>query len=68
MPSLTIEKMIKEDMGYCCLFAFFSIHRDTQVIADRLGVTTRAVRYHKMMFKQGDYICQNQPKCLQCRL
>jgi hypothetical protein len=45
MPRLTIRLMIVEDLGYCCPYFFFSHFRRTPLIAARLGVTPRAVRY-----------------------
>jgi hypothetical protein len=68
MPHLTVKSLITEDLGYCCLFAFFSLHKDTKMIADRLGFCTRAIRYHKMAFRQGDLNCEMKPKCLRCRI
>lgn len=45
------------------------MYQRTSQIADRLGVTTRAVRYHKMAFLQGDMECQERKeKCLKSKL
>lgn len=64
---LTIKRLICEDLGYCCLWSFFRLHFSTQMIADRLGVSDRAVRYWKMAFRQGDLSCEKTEKCFQCR-
>lgn len=55
-------------LGYCCEYAFFKLHRQTGAIADRLGVTNRAVRYHKMAFKDGEMHCEGREGCLKGRL
>ena len=67
---ITIKKLVtsKDGLGYCCLFCFFKCHKRTGLIAERLGVTDRAVRYWKMAFKQGDLKCERCPGCLKGRL
>lgn len=64
MPRLTIKSMILQDLGYCCLWFFFSRHKKTALIADRLGVSDRAVRYTR----DGCGGCANETKCLRKRL
>jgi hypothetical protein len=56
--------MIEDDLGYCCEYAFFWLHRKTAVIAARLGVTTRAVQKHKAAMKEGCLQCQAKQNCL----
>ena len=58
MKRVTIESMIKEDLGYCCLWAFFTRNKKTGMIAMRLGVTPRAVRLYKARFNNGGYQCE----------
>ena len=65
---LTVEHLICDGLGYCCQFAFFSLHRQTGLIAARLGVCERAIRYHKMAFKHGDMECQHLKTCLKEKL
>jgi hypothetical protein len=60
--------MICEGLGYCCEYAFFRLHKRTGLIAARLGVEDRTVRYHKMAFKDGKLKCQHAEKCLKGRL
>ena len=67
MTRQTLKLLITEGLGYCCEFAFFKLHKRTSLIADRLGVSDRAVRYHKMAFKQGDLKCEACKKCLKGR-
>lgn len=56
--------MIEEDLGYCCEYAFFWIHRRTALIAARLGVTTRAIQIHKAAAREGCSRCAAKPNCL----
>ena len=67
---ITIKELVtsKNGLGYCCLFCFFKCHKRTGMIAERLGVTDRAVRYHKMAFKDGNLHCEKQPGCLKGKL
>lgn len=58
-----IETLIVSNLGYCCEWFFFSCYTDTNLIAARLGVTPRAVRYHIQAFKKGDLTCQNSERC-----
>ena len=55
-------------LGYCCEFAFFKLHRRTGMIAERLGVCSRAVRYKKAAFKEGEMSCEKAENCLKGRL
>lgn len=50
------------DLGFCCPRAFFEANRKvrTGVLADRLGLNERTVRYHR----QGQGRCINAPSCL----
>lgn len=44
----TITSYITADLGYCCPWSFFKLYpggKWTALVADRLGVTPRAVRY-----------------------
>lgn len=57
-----------EGLGYCCEFAFFKLHAQTGMIAERLGVADRTIRYHKEAYKAGEMSCKVNPKCLKGRL
>jgi hypothetical protein len=65
MKRLTVEKMILEDLGYCCLQYFFQRYHSTMLIAARLGVTERAVRYAKVRVRKGEGSCSKCKKCLE---
>lgn len=65
MPRITIHSLVTKDLGYCCLYAFFRLYRQTGVIATRLGVTDRAIRKHKEAFRAGELRCG---KCKTCML
>lgn len=64
----TVHSLICDGLGYCCEFAFFRLNKRTGLIAARLGVTDRAIRYHKAAFKAGEFRCKNAAKCLKGRL
>lgn len=60
----TISWMIRHSLGYCCEWAFFTLYPDCELVALRLGVTSRAVRKHKAAVLAGELHCQNTPSCL----
>lgn len=76
MPSpkskrVTVRELICDGLGYCCEYAFFRMEKRTGLIAERLGVDARTVRYHKMAYKDGDLVCEKLiagEKCLKGRL
>jgi len=69
MPKrILIKDLITSGLKYCCPYGFFKMHKRTGLIAARLGVTERAVRYWKMAFKQGDLKCEGCKNCLKGRL
>lgn len=63
-----ITRLVTEGLGYCCLFAFFSLFRRTGIISDRLGVTSAAIRYRKAQFREGKLVCKRCPNCLRSQL
>lgn len=60
----TIRSMIEEDLGYCCLEFFFTRFGKSGVIADRLGVTRRAVNVWELRVQNGECCCTNSPNCM----
>lgn len=62
------EHLITDGLGYCCLFAFFSIYRRTSMIALRLGVTPRTIRLYKARFRDGEYKCAGCERCLASKI
>lgn len=60
----SVEYLITVGLGYCCLWRFFSWFRQTHLIADRLGVTSRAIRKHKERFRAGELSCENCRNCM----
>jgi len=67
-PPDRLRDLIRDGLGYCCEYAFFRLHKRTGLIAARLGVSDRAVRYHKAAFKAGDLKCECTDRCLKGRL
>lgn len=64
MTRHTIRSMIQEDLGYCCLKFFFTTYKSTALVAARLGVTTRAVKYAKADVREGREACLDKPNCM----
>lgn len=68
---LSLESLITTGLNYCCMHHFF--HRfdkvSTTLIAARLGVTTRAVRYKRKAYRDGKLspCLQEAPKALSQR-
>lgn len=60
----TVEALVTQGLGYCCLWAFFRLFRRTAMIAERLGVSPRAVRYWKSLYNSGALRCQRCPRCM----
>ena len=68
MKKITISSLVTEGLGYCCEFGFFRRYKRTGLIAERLGVSERAVRYRKELFAAGKIKCKNCPGCLDVKL
>ena len=61
VPNLITGKL---GLNYCCMFGFFSIFKQTAVIALRLGVDPRTIRVYKAKFKAGEYECGKKDCCM----
>jgi len=59
--------MITEDLGYCCEWRFFSLYKNTAMIAARLGIDERTVRKHKAAFAEGRLVCENAANCMKAK-
>lgn len=64
---ILVSDMITKDLGYCCVWFFFKRYRRTSLIAARLGVSPRAIRYHKSAVNDGLVGCPKAPNCM-CKL
>lgn len=64
----TIKKLVCTGLGYCCLWSFFKLFKKTSQIALRLGVSDRAVRYHRQAFRRGELSCECRDNCLKGKL
>ena len=67
---LTVSLLIcgRDGLGYCCEWLFFTQFRKTSFIADRLGVTSRAVRIHKAAFRGGELECEGRLNCMKYKV
>jgi len=68
MTRPTIRLLVTQDLGYCCPWFFFTHFRQTGLIAARLGVSERAVRYAKEAVDDGRTTCEGCPNCLDKRV
>ena len=68
MARITVRSLIEEDLGYCCQHFFFTHYRKTALIAARLGVTDRAVRYAKEAVDEGRETCKGCDRCLKKKI
>lgn len=62
----TVRHLITEGLNYCCPWFFFRLYRRSSVIADRLGVTVRAVQKAKAEADLGE--CERCGKCMRQKL
>lgn len=60
----SITWLIVKGLGYCCEWKFFSLYRDSAMIAARLGVTERAIRKHKAAYNDYETDCENCDNCM----
>ncbi len=60
----SIPRAITEDLGYCCMWFFFSRFGRTGLIATRLGVDPRSVRVYKSKVTNGECTCENKENCM----
>lgn len=58
------EHLITQGLGYCCLWAFFTLFKRTGLIAIRLGVTPQTIRRYKARFRGGEFKCKED--CQRC--
>ena len=65
---ITLRELICKDLKYCCPYAFFCMFKKTALLAERLGVTPRAIRLHKSKWRNGEYVCEGQANCLKKKL
>jgi len=68
MERLTFRRLVCRDLGYCCPAFFLRQFPETHLVAARLGISDRAVRYQKEALAQGFLDCENSPTCLQKKL
>lgn len=65
---ITIRSMVEQDLGYCCLWFFLERYKKTALIAARLGVSTRAVRYARGSVRECGKGCEGRETCLAARI
>jgi hypothetical protein len=70
---LTFRRLVTDPtreggLGYCCPAMIFYITRNTRTIADRLGLSDRAIRYQKDAFEAGELKCECSALCLRTKV
>lgn len=60
----TFVSVVTEDLGYCCVAAFFARNGHTATIAARTGISQRKVRMKKALWLQGQFVCEKKEGCL----
>lgn len=68
MTRPTVRLLVTQDLGYCCEWFFFTHYRQTALIAARLGVTERAVRYAKARVDSGEVKCGGCDSCMHAKI
>ena len=67
MPSSIVELITAKPpsgLGYCCQWVFFYRYGRTALIAARLGVAPRSVRYYRARFRAGEMACEGKDCCM----
>lgn len=64
MTRPTVRSLICSDLGYCCPWFFFSHEKRTALIAARLGMSERAVRYAKAEALSSPCGCEGRETCM----
>ena len=64
MPTITLEHLVTKDLGYCCIYAFFALHRSNRMIATRLGMNITTVARYRREFASGLRRCTEANNCL----
>ena len=59
-----IGELVRSE-GACCPYAYFTVTGDipTRIIAERLGVTPRAVRKYRQKILAGEIACECAAAC-----
>lgn len=61
----SVQYLVQEGLGYCCLYFFFSHFQDAEMIAARLGCSLSAVYKQRARLLAGELQCEGKDRCLQ---
>lgn len=66
----SIREMLTRDLGFCCPWAALEANREhsSNVLADRLGVSGRAIRYQWDKVVSGETKCERRSTCMKGKL
>lgn len=56
------EELVCDGLGYCCAYAFLRVNKRTGLIAARLGLAERTIRWWKAKFRRGELRCAQSVK------
>lgn len=62
--STNFLSLVRSGLGYCCLHAFFSFHRQTRFIVARLGISRATVKRWKARWRAGEFPCTHCSDCM----
>lgn len=67
---ISIREMLTRDLGFCCPWAALEANREnsSNVLADRLGVSGRAIRYQWDKVASGETKCEHRSDCMKGKL
>lgn len=67
MPNRLMEKLVVDELGFCCVYAYFTdvenAAKDNATLAKTLGVTERSIRWHKQQIREGMTTCDGVLAC-----
>lgn len=67
MPNRLMEKLVVENLGFCCVYGYFTDveneAKDNKSIANTLGVTERTVRWWKQQVRDRHCTCEHALRC-----
>lgn len=67
MPNRLMEKLVVDELGFCCVYSYFTDvvnqAKDNSELAKTLGVTERSIRWHKQQIREGYTTCDGALTC-----
>lgn len=67
-PPHSVEYLVTEGLGYCCLYFFFSRFTRREDIQYRLGIAADTCKEYKKKMEAGELTCLHRESCIRQRL